>query len=129
MSIIKKIIFRHYGLQYHRNCKIDSLCPDLVELGKDFIAAPGSVITAHDASLMNKTGDLIKARVKIGDNVFLGANAVVLPGVTIGDNCIIGAGSVVTHNIPANSVAAGNPAMVLFSVQKYIELNKFKHRI
>lgn len=49
----------------------------------------------------------------IGNNVWLGGNVVILPGVTIGDNCVIGAGSVVTKNIEANSIACGNPCKVI----------------
>lgn len=51
--------------------------------------------------------------VHIGRNVWIGANSVVLPGVTIGENTVIGAGSVVTKDIPANVVAVGNPCRVL----------------
>lgn len=51
--------------------------------------------------------------ISIGDNVWLGGGAIILPGVTIGDNSLIGAGSVVTRDIPANSVALGNPARVV----------------
>ena len=51
--------------------------------------------------------------VYIGENVWVGAGAVILPGVTIGDNSVIGAGSVVTRDIPANVVAVGNPCRVL----------------
>lgn len=51
--------------------------------------------------------------IKIGNNVWLGGNVVVLPGVTIGDGCVIGAGSVVTKSIAANSVACGNPCKVI----------------
>ena len=51
--------------------------------------------------------------VHIGENVWLGAGVIVLPGVTIGDGCVIGAGSVVTKDIPANVVAVGNPCRVL----------------
>lgn len=54
--------------------------------------------------------------VTVGDDCWLGANAVICPGVTIGDGCIIGAGSVVTKDIPAGSIAAGNPARVLRKV-------------
>lgn len=51
--------------------------------------------------------------IHIGKNVWIGSNAVILPGVTIGDNSIIGAGSVVTKDIPANVVAVGNPCRVM----------------
>ncbi len=47
--------------------------------------------------------------VTIGDNVWIGGNSVIMPGVTIGDNCVIGAGSIVTKDIPSNTVAYGNP--------------------
>ncbi|WP_104139094.1 sugar O-acetyltransferase [Arthrobacter sp. ZGTC131] len=51
--------------------------------------------------------------ITIGDNVWLGGGAIVLPGVTIGNNSVIGAGAVVTRDVPANSVAVGNPARVV----------------
>lgn len=51
--------------------------------------------------------------IHIGDNVWIGANSVVLPGVTIGENTVIGAGSIVTRDIPANVVAVGNPCRVM----------------
>lgn len=51
--------------------------------------------------------------VTIGNNCWIGGNAVICPGVTIGDNCVIGAGSVVTRDIPSNSVAVGNPCRVI----------------
>lgn len=58
-------------------------------------------------------GAMYSFPVKIGNNVWLGANVTILPDVTIGDNAVIGAGSVVTKDIPANVVAAGNPCRVL----------------
>ena len=51
--------------------------------------------------------------ITVGNNVWFGGGVKVLPGVTIGDNCVIGAGSVVTKDIPANSLAVGNPCRVL----------------
>lgn len=54
--------------------------------------------------------------VHIGDNVWIGAGAVIVPGVRIGDNSVIGAGSVVTRDIPAATVAAGNPCRVLRTI-------------
>lgn len=51
--------------------------------------------------------------VKIGDNVWIGGEAIIGPGVTIGDNCVIGAGAVVMKDVPANSVVGGNPAKII----------------
>ena len=53
------------------------------------------------------------APVKIGDNVWIGMNAVILKGVTIGDNSVVAAGAVVTKSIPANTIVAGNPAVMV----------------
>ena len=50
---------------------------------------------------------------RIGDNVWIGAGAIILPGVTVGDGSVIGAGSVVTKDVPGGVVAAGNPCRVL----------------
>ena len=54
--------------------------------------------------------------VHIGNNCWIGAGSIILPGVTIGDNTVIGAGSVVTKDIPANVVAVGNPCRVLRAI-------------
>ena len=51
--------------------------------------------------------------IKIGDNVWIGGNSVIMPGVTIGDNVTIGAGSVVTNDIPDNTLAYGNPCKII----------------
>ncbi len=56
--------------------------------------------------------------VTIGNNVWIGGHACILPGVSIGDNAIIGAGSVVTHDIPAGSVAVGNPCRVVRKIRQ-----------
>ena len=62
--------------------------------------------------------------VTIGDNVFIGAGTVVLPNVVIGSNVIVGANSTVTHNIPDNTVIAGNPAKIIDSLDSYITKEK-----
>jgi galactoside O-acetyltransferase len=56
--------------------------------------------------------------VKIEDNCWVGAGSIICPGVTIGENSVIGPGSVVTKNIPANSVAVGNPCRVLRTINE-----------
>lgn len=59
------------------------------------------------------------APIHIGNNVWIGASAVVLPGVSIGENSVIGAGSIVTKDIPANVVAVGNPCRVLRPINEH----------
>ena len=64
-----------------------------------------------------RTTDIETRPVRIGNNVFIGANSIVLKGSKIGNNSVIGAGSVVAGSIPANCIAAGNPAKVLRSLK------------
>lgn len=102
--------------------------PYLITIGKNVEITAGVVFITHDGaawSLRNidekyKTLDVF-GPIKIGDNVFIGNNAIILPGVTIGDNVVIGAGSVVTKSVPSNSVAAGNPCRVIRSISEYGE--------
>lgn len=109
---------KNYGKGMNSN--IDALS-DLVIIGEGFVSAPGSIVLAHDASTIIHCGKTRVEKTVIGKNVFLGANAVVLPGVTIGDNAIIGAAAVVTKDIPSDVVAIGNPAKVVTTVKEYIE--------
>ena len=66
--------------------------------------------------------------VTIGRNCWIGAGAIILPGVTVGDNTVIGAGSVVTKDIPANVVAVGNPCRVLRGISEHDREYYFKDR-
>ncbi|MES1038116.1 acyltransferase [Peribacillus simplex] len=104
--------------------------PYLIELGDNVRITYGVKFITHDGGIFvlrnlglakNKA---VYGKIKIGNNTFIGNDAIILPGVTIGDNCIIGAGSVVTRSIPSNSVAAGVPAKVLRSIQEYLENNE-----
>ncbi len=63
-------------------------------------------------------------KVKIGNYVYIGSSALIMPGVTIGNNVLIAAGSVVTKSIPDNTVVAGNPAKIICSTQDYYQKNK-----
>ena len=56
--------------------------------------------------------------VTIGDGCWIGGGVIILPGVTIGEGCVIGAGSVVAKNIPANSLAVGNPCRVIREINR-----------
>lgn len=63
-------------------------------------------------------------KVTIGNGVYIGANALIMPGVTIGNNALIAAGSVVTKSIPPGMVVAGNPAKIICTIEEYYERNK-----
>lgn len=74
----------------------------------------GIYTAAHPIDVKKRNAGLEYAKeITIGNNVWLGGNVVILPDVTIGDNVVIGAGSVVTKDIPANTVAVGNPCKVI----------------
>ena len=97
-----------------------------ITIGDNVTLAPRVHILAHDASTFIFIGKTRAANVKIGNDVFIGASTIVLPGVPIGNRVVIGAGSVVTKNIPDNSVAVGNPARVICTVDEYLDKIKEK---
>ncbi|MBR5859457.1 MAG: acyltransferase, partial [Clostridia bacterium] len=99
----------------------------LIEIGDNVTMAPNVHILCHDASTKQFLGYTKIGRVNIGDNVFIGAESVVLPGVNIGNNVIIGANSTVTKDVPENTVVAGTPAKVICSLDEY--LNKERERM
>ncbi len=87
---------------------------DEVVLGNGVMLANGAYITDSDwHQIYDRMERPPPAPVHIGDNVWLGDNSVVLKGVTIGDNSVVAARAVVTHDVPANTVVAGNPAKVV----------------
>jgi len=98
---------------------IDGSAP--LTIGSKVAISSGVHIYTHDTSFQKALdiprkpdgSHVHRAPVTIGNNVQIGANSVILPGVTIGDNVVIGAGSVVNKNIPSNSVAVGNPCKVV----------------
>lgn len=98
----------------------------LIEIGDNVTFAPNVHILAHDASTKKMLGYTKIGRVTIGSNVFIGASSIVLPNVKIGNNCVIGAGSIVSKSIPDNSVAVGNPAIVIKKYDDYMEENHAK---
>ncbi len=118
----KKTYLRLNGVQIGRNtmnslgAKIDSH-RGKVRIGDNCHITYGCVILSHDgAAKQMRADDDGAGAVIIGNNVFVGVNAVILRNVRIGDNSVIGAGAVVTADIPANSLVAGNPAKVIRSI-------------
>jgi len=95
-----------------------------ITIGDNVTLAPRVHILAHDASTKKFFNYVKIGKVTIGNNVFIGAGAIILPGVTIGNNVIIGAGTIVTKDIPDDCLAVGNPARVINSCSKFIEERK-----
>ena len=138
MNLLKEFVFRlrgdhtterlvSMGMKVGKNFKrmvgsiLDPSHSWLIEIGNNVTIAPRAHILCHDASTKTFLGYTRIGRVTIGNNVFIGAGTVVLPGVTIGDNVIVGAHSTVTHDIPSNSVAAGCPTKLLCSLDEFLE--------
>lgn len=101
--------------------------PYLVEIGDNCLISLNVTFMTHDGgvSVLNnlecfgkKSMDKL-GKIKVGNNVFIGKNATIMPGVTIGDNVIIGLGSIVTKNIESNSVVCGIPAKKIKTIQEY----------
>ncbi|MGN1479473.1 MAG: acyltransferase [Acutalibacteraceae bacterium] len=115
-----------YGERFHMmdECIVDPSHCWLISVGDRVTLAPRVHILAHDASLKETLGYTKLGRVKIGNDVFIGANTTILPGVTIGDKVVIGANSLVSKDIESNSVAVGNPAKVIKTYDEYFEENK-----
>lgn len=96
----------------------------LIEIGDNVTMAPRVHILCHDASTKQFLEYTKIGRVTIGNNVFIGAESVVLPGINIGNNVIIGANSTVTHDVPDNSVVIGSPTRILCSLDEYLDKEK-----
>jgi acetyltransferase-like isoleucine patch superfamily enzyme len=126
---------RAQGAVIGENC--DLICgiwgfgsePYLIHIGNNVTLAGGVNLITHDGGTRvfrpyeprwtKETGNY--GKISIGDNVFIGMNAIIMPGVRIDSNVVIGAGSVVTKNVSSNTVFAGNPAHFIHSLDEYRE--------
>jgi maltose O-acetyltransferase len=132
--LIQKSNLKYCGKNVNINHKISLVCPEKIEIGdntliadyttifgvhgviigKNCLISVGCGISSLNHQIISKTrtsdGYEFSSPIIIQDNVWLGMNVCVLPGVNIGENSIIGAGSVVTKNVPSNEIWVGNPA-------------------
>lgn len=141
-KIIKKIIYllilvflgrirygRFLGVKIGRNCRVYisewGTEPFLVKIGDNVTITSGVMLLTHDGStwLVNdeKGRRYLYRRVVIKNNVFIGINTIVMPGVIIGNNVVVASGSVVTKSIPDNKIVAGNPAKIIGEFNEYYE--------
>ena len=118
---------KNMGMTIGENCiimrsiKVDEPHCWLITLGNNVSIAPHARILAHDGSMKQRFGLVKIGRVTICDYAFIGAEAIILPGVTIGEYSIIGSGSVVTKDIPPKVVCSGNTEKVICSVDEFYE--------
>ena len=108
---------------YVYDSNIDFPFSFLLQIG-DNVTITHARILLHDASLRRKNGYTKIGTVSIGNNVFIGADSTLLPGISIGDNVVIGAGTVVAKDIPSNSVAIGNPCRILRTYEEFLDREK-----
>lgn len=104
------------GDNFYANFNLVILDEAKVRFGDNVFIAPncGFYTAGHPLDSASRNRGLEYAKpITVGDNVWVGTHVCVLPGVSIGDNCVIGAGSVVTRDVPANSLAVGNPCRVV----------------
>jgi acetyltransferase-like isoleucine patch superfamily enzyme len=100
---------------------LDKTYPRGVHVGRNSWVAFGAVVLTHD-----RTRGLYLDTV-VGENCFIGARSMLLPGVTVGDNSIVGAGAIVTKDVPPRSIVAGNPAQVVRSNIDVIEYGRMRN--
>ncbi|MBQ8833240.1 MAG: acyltransferase [Paludibacteraceae bacterium] len=123
------VIGKNLRLFNHKSIRFDTTTPGLITIGDNVsITADVSILT-HDfcsSVFREKYHDYLPGRSKviIGNNVYIGQKAIILRGVTIGDNVIIAAGAIVTKDIPSDSVVAGVPARVVYTLDEYYQKRK-----
>jgi acetyltransferase-like isoleucine patch superfamily enzyme len=126
---------RFLGVRIGQGCSIYTAPPNfgtepwLIEIGDDVTLGQGVQLITHDGASRlfrdrlpgmcpfgNRFGTIV-----IHDNCFIGNNAILLPGVEVGPDSVVGAGSVVTKTVPPRTIAAGNPARLIKTLDEYIE--------
>ncbi len=121
----------HFGKNVYANFNLTLVDDTHIYVGDYTLFGPNVVVATAghpiDPVLREKTYQY-NFSVHIGRNCWIGAGAVIVPGITIGDNVVIGAGSVVTKDIPSNVVAVGNPCRVLREINEHDKEYYFKDK-
>lgn len=121
----------HFGKFVYANFNLTAVDDTHIFVGDNVMFGPNVILATAGHPILSELRQQMyqyNMPIHIGNNCWLGAGAIVLPGVTIGDNTVIGAGSVVTKDIPANVVAVGNPCRVMREINEHDKQYYFKDR-
>ena len=121
----------HFGNYVYANFNLTLVDDTHIYVGDHTMFGPNvTVATAGHPLLpeLREQGYQYNAPVRIGKNCWIGAGAVIVPGVTIGDNVVVGAGSIVTKNLPDNVLAVGNPCRILREINEHDREYYFKDK-
>lgn len=121
----------HLGHHVYANFNLMLVDDGDIFIGNHVMFGPNVTLATAGHPIMpqlRQEGMQFNIPIRIGNNVWIGAGTIVLPGVTIGENTVIGAGSVVTKDIPANVVAVGNPCKILREIGERDNIYYYKDR-
>lgn len=117
---------RSIGIKIGKGCNIQTRTfgtePYLIEIGNHVQITKGVKFFTHGGCWVLREEDPTidtYGKIKVGNNVYIGQDSIILPGVTIEDNVIVGAGSVVTKSVPTGHIVGGNPAKIIGSIADY----------
>lgn len=121
----------HFGKNIYANFNLTMVDDGHIYVGDYTMFAPGVIVATAGHPILPELRETVyqyNMPVHIGKNCWIGAGAIILPGVTIGDQVVVGAGSVVTKDLPSNVVAVGNPCRVIREISEHDHIYYFKNR-
>ena len=121
----------HFGKNIYANFNLTMVDDGHIYVGDYTMFAPGVIVATAGHPILPELRETVyqyNMPVHIGKNCWIGAGAIILPGVTIGDQVVVGAGSVVTKDLPSNVVAVGNPCRVIREINEHDRFYYFKNR-
>ena len=121
----------HFGKNIYANFNLTMVDDGHIYVGDYTMFAPGVIVATAGHPILPELRETVyqyNMPVHIGKNCWIGAGAIILPGVTIGDQVVVGAGSVVTKDLPSNVVAVGNPCRVIREINEHDRVYYFKNR-